>query len=160
MAKGNRIVLTPDRGYPVEGIVANGETHYPGMVVQIDPSVTVQGNRHIWTVYNRDADGDRPLGPFIIITEDLYQGKDTTGSYSAGQREFGFIPLPGCELNLLLAEVAGTATIPAGALLIPDDGTGKWIITAGSPEVEPAMTLEAAPDTGADKLTWCIWCHN
>jgi len=158
MASGNRIVVTPDRGYPVEGIVNTGETLYPGMIVQIDPTQSQVGGRWIMKIYNRDADGDRPAGPFIVVCEDLKQGKTTSDTYTAGERMQGFVPLPGCELNLLYKNVAGTADdVSLGNLFIVDDGTGKVIVTTGSPETEVAMALEAVTDPTADTLVHSIW---
>lgn len=156
--RGNRIVLTPDRGYKVEGIIAAGQTPAPGTCVQIDPTVALQGGRHTWKIYDRAADGDRPAGPHIILTEDLMQGKTMTDAYAAGARAFGFIPLPGCEINLLHHNVSGTADdVVAGDLLIIDDGTGLFHTTTGSPQSEPAMALEANTDPTTNNLVWSIW---
>lgn len=158
MARGNRIVLTPDRGFKLEGIIATGETPKPGTILQIDPSVAVQGNRHTWKIYNRDADGDRPVGPFVVLCEDILQGKTTSDAYAAGDRAFLFAPLPGCELNLLYANIAGTADDHAlGEIGMVDDGTGKIIVTTGSPETEVCVLLEAITDPTADTLAWTMW---
>lgn len=169
--RGNRIILTPDRGYPVEGYLASGETLYPGMVVQADPTQALVGGRQAWKIYSRDADGDQPKGPFIVITEDLLQGKAAAGVASSasnsagdayattsGTRLFGFVPNPGCELNLMFKNVSGTGDdVVAGDLLIVDTGTGKVIVTTGSPETEVAMANEAITDPTEDKLLWCFW---
>lgn len=158
MARGNRIILTPDRGIPVEGIINAGETPKPGTVYQIDATQAMQGGRHVWKQFTRDADGDRPKGPLIVLTEDILQGKTTTDAYGAGDRAFGFIPFAGCELNLLFKNVAGTADdVVAGDLFIVDTGTGKVIVTTGTVESEPAMALEALTDPTADALVWSIW---
>lgn len=160
MSLGNRIILTPDRGVPVEGFHTSGETFYPGMIAQIDPTVTSQGNKLAWKVYDRGADGDRPAGPHIVITEDLLQGKTISDAYdtTSGTRLFGFIPWAGCQLNLLFKNVSGTADdVAAGDLFIVDDGTGKVIVTTGSPECEVAMALEAVTDPTADTLVHSIW---
>lgn len=158
MSKGNRIILTPDRGYPVELIVNTGETWYPGMIVQYDPTQSTNGGRHIGKIYDRGADGDRPLGPHVVVCEDLKIGKTTSDSYTAGLRVPCFVPLAGCELNLLYKNVSGTADdVAAGDLFIVDDGTGKVIVTTGSPEAEVAEALEAVTDPTADTLVWSIW---
>lgn len=158
MSRRNRIILTPDRGYEVEGIINAAETPYPGTIVQMDPTQALQGGRHVWKVFTRDADGDRPKGPHIVLKEDLYQGKTMTDPYAAGDRCFGFIPQAGCELNLLFKNVSGTADdVVAGDLFIVDTTTGKVIVTTGSPECEVAMALEALTDPTADTLVWSIW---
>lgn len=158
MARGNRIILTPDRGYPVEGIINAGETPKPGTIYQVDPTQSRQGGRWVWKQFTRDADGDRPKGPHIVLTEDILQGKTTADAYAAGDRAFGFVPLAGCELNLLFKNVAGTADdVAAGDLFIADTGTGKVIVTTGTVEAEVAMALEAVTDPTADTLTWSMW---
>jgi len=169
--KNNRVILTPDRGYKVEGYLASGETLYPGMIVQIDPTQSLIGGKHAWKIYSRDADGDRPKGPFIVVTEDILQGKAAAGVASSssssagdaygtgsGTRLFGFIPLPGCECNLLFKNVTGTADdVVAGDLLTVDTGSGKVQVTTSTPETEVAMALEAITDPTEDKMLWCIW---
>lgn len=158
MAKGNRIILTPDRCIPVEGIIASGETPKPGQIVQIQTATAVQGNRYTWELYNVAADGSRPTGPFILLTEDIHQGKTTDDAYAAGARAFGAIMLPGCEFNGLLLNVAGTGDDHAvGEVLIVDDTTGKFIATTGSPETEVAVCLEAVTDPTADTLVHMQW---
>lgn len=160
MSVGNRVVLTPDRGFPVEGYLASGETVYPGMCVQIDPTQSTIGNRFAWKIYDRDADGNNPAGPHIILTEDLLQGKTMSDAYAttSGTRLFGFIPQAGCELNLLLKDISGTGDDHTkGEILMVDDGTGKFIATTGSPEREPALLLETVTDPVADTMAHCVW---
>ncbi len=88
---------------------------------------------------------------------DWLQGRLATTAYAAGEKCFGYIPLPGDELNLMLQNVSGTATIAIGTTLIVDDTTGTMIATTGSPEIEVAFMLEAVVDIAADQLAWCIW---
>src|SRR5678815_560648 len=161
MARGNEILIGPGtepKGRYVEGIVAAGQTFYPGMAVQIDPTIALVGGKWTHKIFDADADGGRPKGPIVIVLNDPMQGKVLTDSYAAGTRFFGYIPLPGDELNLLLLNITGTADDHAvGEILIIDDTTGKFIATTGSPETEPAMLLEAVTDPLADTLVWCIW---
>jgi hypothetical protein len=157
MSRRNKIILTPDRAILVEGIINAGETPKPGTLYQIDPSQSMQQGRWVWKVYTRDADADRPKGPLIILIEDIGQGKTTADAYAAEDRAFGAIPLPGCELNVLYKNVSGTADdVALGDLLIPDTGTGKFIVTTGTVEIEPFMALEALTDPTADALIWVI----
>lgn len=159
MSRRNKILLEPDpKGKRIEGFVATGETFYPGMCVQMDPTVSLRGGRHTYKIYNRDADGNNPAGPHVIVLEDHLRGMVMTDSYAAGNRFFGYCPLPGDELNLLIENIAGTADDhSAGEILMVNDGTGKFIATTGSPEKEPAMLLEAITDPTADTLGWCVW---
>lgn len=159
MARGSLIVVSPfPKGHFVEGIIGAGLTPKPGTAVQLQPATALQGGRHTWELYNADADGGRPKGPIIILTEDSLQGRPMTTAYAAGERAFGYIPLPGDELNLLLGDVAGTGDDHAlGEILIIDDTTGKFIATTGSPEEEVAQLLEAVTDPTTDTLCWCQW---
>ena len=161
MARGNDTVITsPPGGVFEEGIVATGETHYPGMIVQRDPSVELSGGRHTYKIYNRDADGDQPAGAYWVCTNLLNAsiGKAQTVSYTAGERASYYSPRPGEELNLLIENLSGTADDHAlGEILMVNDGTGKLIVTTGTPESEVAQLLEAITDPTADILAWCQW---
>lgn len=161
MAKGNSIIVTSEpQGQFTEGFVNTGETHYPGMVVQIDPTQATVGGRFVYKIYNRDADGDQPLGAFWVVTERLnaLQGKTATDSYAAGARVSLYSPQAGEHVNLLLKDISGTGDDHAlGEILMVDDGTGKLIATTGSPETEVAVLLEAVTDPTADTLAWCEW---
>jgi len=159
MARGNGIIVSPDpKGKFMEGIIKAGETPRPGTIMQLDPTVSLQGGRHTWKAYNRDADGNRPAGPMIVLLHDYLQGKLATDAYAAGDRAFGYVPVPGDELNLLFMNQAGTADdVAAGDIMIVDDGTGKITPTTGSPETEVAVALEAITDPTADQLLWCQW---
>lgn len=157
--RGKQIIVTANpRGVFMEGVINTGETPKPGTIMQLDPTQTMVGGRHVWKIYNRDADGNRPAGPYIVLLEDKLRGKTITDAYAAGDRAFGYVPLPGEEINLLHLNVTGTGDdVALGDLLIVDDTTGKVLVTTGSPESEPAMALEALTDPTADELLWCIW---
>ncbi len=159
MAKGNCIVVQADpKGLFMEGFIASGETPKPGTILQRDASVALIGGRHTYKIYDRAADGDQPQGPFWVLRENYLLGKAATVAYAAGDRCFLYSPLPGDELNLLVADVAGTADDHAlGEILMVDDGTGKLIATTGSPETEVAMLQETITDPAADTLAWCVW---
>lgn len=159
MARGNCIVVSAQpKGHHVEGIIGAGLTPKPGTILQLQSATDLVGGRHTWEIYNADADGGRPKGPFIVLCEDSLQGKTTTDAYAAGDRAFGFIPAAGDELNLLLLDIAGTGDDHTkGEMLIVDDTTGKMIATTGSPETEVAQLLETVTDPAADTLAWCEW---
>lgn len=161
MAKGNEIVVSANpKGYFQEGFINAGETPKPGTIMQIDPTQSTVSGRFVWKTYNRDADGDRPLGPMAVLDIDHLQGKTATDAYAAGDRCFLYIPLPGDELNLLWADAdTGTSTndLSAGTIGIVDDGTGKMIATTGSPETEVAVLLEAISNLSSDTLGWSMW---
>lgn len=159
MSRGNSIIVSAHpKGRFVEGIIGAGITPKPGTILQLDISEDLQGGRHVLELYNADADGGRPKGPFIVLLEDSLQGKTVSDAYAAGERCRGYIPLPGDELNLLIADINGTADDHTkGEMLIVDDTTGKLIATTGDPETEVAMLLETITDPTADTLAWCQW---
>jgi hypothetical protein len=160
MARGNRIIVSSEpRGKFREGIVASGQTIYPGSVVQNVATTALVAGRHTVTAYDADADGGRPKGgPFMVVIEDYLQGKLATTAYTAGERIFMYIPGAGDEMNLLIQNLSGTADDhAAGEVLIVDDTTGKFIATTGSPETEVAVLKEAITDPTADTLAWCEW---
>lgn len=159
MARGSCILISPcEKGHRVEGIIGASITPKPGTAMQLQPATALVGGRHTWELYNADDDGGRPKGPIIILLEDSYRGKTVSDAYAAGDRAFGYIPVPGDELNLLLGDVTGTGDDHTkGEILIIDDGTGEFIATTGSPETEVAILLETVTDPTADTLAWCQW---
>lgn len=160
MARGNSILVSPglDNEPLLEGIIASGETPYPGMIVQLQVATALVGGKHTWEIYNADADGGNPKGPYILLVEDKYQSKTVSDAYAAGARAFGVTPRHGFEYNLLLLNISGTGDDHTkGEVLIVDDTTGKFIATTGSPEQEAARLLETITDPTSDTLAWCIW---
>lgn len=157
--KNNVIVLSCEpKGRFVEGFINAGETPKPGTIMQIDPTQANVGGRHVWKTYAPGADGENPLGPHIVLTNDFLRGISVETAYAAGDRCFGYIPLPGDELNLLVKNIAGTADDHAlGEKLMVDHGTGMMIATTGTPENEVAVLKEAITDPTADTLAWCEW---
>lgn len=156
MAKGNEIIVSANpRGVFLEGTLSGALK--PGTVVQIDVSEGIDSNGNFsWEAYNADADGNRRM--IAVLLPDTLRGKLATEAYTSGDHCFVYVPAPGEQLNMLIADVAGTADDHAfGELLIVDDGTGKLIATTGTPESEPFMLLEAITDPTTDTLAHCIY---
>ena len=163
--KGNTIIVNVQRGPSGifrEGFVKAGETFRPGMAVQIDSTVTPIENAPGFRIYTADANGGRPKGALGIVTEILQieQGKSLTDTIAAGERVMVYFPEPGDWLNLLLTDAAGTGSASdfgSNDMLIPVSGTGEWVLSTGTPEIEPAMLLEDIDDMTADTLGWAEW---
>ena len=164
--RGSRIIVTADpKGQFEEGFVNAGETFYPGICVQRDATQALQGGRFVYKLYAPGTDGEHPKGSYWIVTDHMagiggYAITSATsfGSYIAGDRVQVYSPRPGEELNLLIANLAGTADDHTkGEQLMVDTGTGKFIATTGTPESEPAQLLETLTDPTADTLAWCQW---
>lgn len=157
--RGTQIIVSSEpKGKFMEGVIGTGITPKPGVIMQLDISENLQGGRHVWELYNRDVDGNMPAGPYIVLIENKLLGRDYDTAYAAGERCFGYVPLPGDELNLMISDVSGTADAHTkGEILMVDDGTGEMIATTGTPESEPAMLLETLAAPTVDTLAWCIW---
>lgn len=157
MARGNNIIVTSDpKGRFEEGPILTAEK--PGTICERLPSTALVGGRFTYRVYQPGTDGEQPKGAFWVLLADWMQGKSATDAYAAGDRGFFYSPEPGDELNLLLANIAGTADDHAiGEMLMVDTGTGKLIATTGSPETEVAQLQETVTDPTADQLVWVQW---
>lgn len=159
MSRGNTIVVASNpRGLFLEGYVGATLTPKPGQVMVPDHSVALKGGRHTFKYPAPGADGGAPTGPYAVVREDSYQGKTTSDAYAAGDRVFLYAPAVGEELNLLLADVAGTGDDhTAGERLMVQNATGKMVAFTGTPYTAPATLLETVTDPVADTLAWCQW---
>lgn len=159
MAKGNEIIVSAEpMGRFLEGIISG--TPKPGTVMQIKAATEPVNGRHTWEVYNRVIDANRGL--IAVLLPDHLQGKTATDAYTSGDRGFMYVPIAGEELNMLVANLAGTADdFAIGDLLTVDDGTGKLIDTVGTSgmgvESEPFIVLETVTDPTADHLVHCMF---
>lgn len=153
MAKGNEIVVSADpRGKYLEGYVSG--TPKPGTLMQIKAETEPVGGRHTWEAFNPDADGNQRI--IAVLLPDQLNGKTATQAYADGDRCYLYCPIAGEDLNMLVANIAGTADAFAiGDLMIADKGTGKLIATTGSPESEPFLVMETISALTADALVWC-----
>ncbi len=153
MAKGNEIIVSAQpKGVFLEGTVSG--TPKPGTVMEVS-AVATNGTK-TFRVYQPGTDGDRR--PIYVLLPDHLQGKLATDAYVSGDRCFVYCPVMGEELNMLVADVSGTGDDHAvGDVMMVDTGTGKLIVTTGSPESEPFILLEASTDPTADALLWCAY---
>ena len=160
MARGNAIIVTSDpQGMFMEGY-SSGGTLYPGTVLQIDPTVALNNGRHTYKAYQPGADGENPLGPIWVLLFDGKIGQTAVDAIAAGSRITVYSPRSGEELNMLVANLAGTADDHTkGEKLMIDTGTGKLIATTGTPENENFVLLETITDPTADTLAWVLYGH-
>lgn len=152
MSRHNTIVLTAaPAGRFLEGYISG--TPKPGTLMQVKAGVEMIGGRHTWEVFSGSADGERTL--IAILRENQLMGRTITDAYANGDRGYLYCPIPGDELQVLLANISGTGDHFAIAdKLIHDSGTGKFIATTGSPESEPFIVMETLAALTADTL-----CH-
>lgn len=156
MARGNAIVVEANpRGKRVEGYIASGLSPKPGQIMERDPTVALRGGRATYKLYTPGTDGGKPKGALWVLEENNLLGRTTADAYAAGDHCFLYCPLPGEEVNILLLDIVGTTDDhPAGEIVIPQSGTGKFIVTAGTPSVTFQL-LETVTDPVADTLAWC-----
>lgn len=159
MAKGNNIIVSDDpKGRILQGYVDG--TPLPGTIMQIKAATDPVGNRFTFEAYNRDADGNRPQGPIMVLLEDAISGKTKDDAYVDGDPCRVYCPLPGDMLNVRWS-ASGTGTgdaVAIGDLAIVNDGDGLLIDTTGSPESEPFVALEAVSDvTSTGTLVWSMF---
>ncbi len=148
------------KGVFLEGFIGSGVTPKPGTIMEIVQATVAVGGRFTYKPAGTDAasgsrgmsaDGDRIA--IIVLREDYLQGKTTADAYAAGDRCFLYCPAVGEEINVLKLDVSGTGDdFAIGDKLIVDDGTGKVLLSASTPESEPFICLETVTDPTADQL--------
>lgn len=180
MARGNAIVVSSQaRGVFREGII-NG-TPKPGTMMTIKPAVVSVGTRFTWEAFlatNSGSGGtvrDAAKRLVTVLLPDDVSGANATTAYVSGTRGFLYCPAPGEELNMLVADFAGTSSaselIAIGDMFCAQNGTGKLIKNTlvntrfdslfTVPDSIPWQALEAttlATDYIADTLTWMQFC--
>lgn len=155
MSLGNTVVISENpRGRYLPAIISG--TPKPGTVMQIKAGTESVGGAFTWEVYNADADGNQRL--IAVTVEDGNQGFPITTAYVTGTRGMVYCPLPGDELNMLVANIPGTSdSFAIGDLLMVDDGTGKLIATTSSPESEAFVCAETVATLTADAHVHCFF---
>ena len=111
--KGQTIIVAAfPQGKFIEGLI--GTSAYPGTKMEIKNGVLPVGGRHTWQPYGLNA-GMATNDPRLvaILTADNLQGFTPETQCIAGQRAFVYCPLPGEEMNVLLAGQAGTGSANA-----------------------------------------------
>lgn len=169
MAKGNRIIVTPDPRGQFERITVSG-TPKPGTCMEFKPGTTMQNGRYTYEAYGTtaasgshgvSASGDRTGVCVLLCFADNAEcppGKGPTDAYVSGDNGCVYWPLPGENLNVLFKDTAGTADdIAVDDKMIIDDGSGKVLKSTGSVESEPFNAREALVDPVADQLLWCVF---
>jgi hypothetical protein len=151
-ARGNSILISAHpQGKFLEGVVFG--TPKPGTVMSIKTPFS-QGGWHQWEPWSYSS-GHRRL--IAVLLEDNLQGKTIEDAYVSGTRCFLYVPQAGDELNMLIADVTGTADSHAVLeQLMVQTATGK-LIAESSPESEPFTLLTALAALTADVLAPCVY---
>ena len=151
MAYGSMIIVSSEpRGRFTEGIISG--TPKPGTCMEIVPATEPVGGRFTYRVFSGASGAAQPV---IVLLPDLLQGKLATDAYVTGTRGFLYAPANGEELNMLVADIAGTADNHAiGDVLMIQTATGKLIIDSSGAR-KPFICLETATAPTADALLLC-----
>lgn len=166
MAKGSEIIVSADPKGKFSECIISG-TPKPGTIMAKKTTDTVGGRFTYEPAGTTAASGSRGMSadgdriPIAVLLPDHLQGKLATDAYADGDRGFLYFPTPGEDLNVLKMDVAGTGDdLAIGDKLIVDDGTGKVLLSAGSPESEPFECNETVTDPTADQLIWVTYTGN
>lgn len=168
--KGTRIQVSHPggaaRGINLEGLIASGQTPYPGVVMEMISTAPVANNLFTWTPYGVTAasggsfvtaDGDRKLIAILLEKED--ENYIYSRAYAAGELCRLYIPQAGEEFNMLLQNQSGTGdTFTVGQELMVDDGTGKLLACDSDAEAHPFHIMEAVSTAlTADAWNWVMF---
>jgi hypothetical protein len=156
MSIGNGIIANANpKGTFLEGFISG--TDKPGVVMQIKAATEPVGGRLTWEAFNRTgtAKDGLPTLVAVLLPDDL-RGKLTTDAYTTGTRCFLYCPIPGEEMNMIIADISGTADDYAiGDLLQVIDGSGKledFVTGTAFNYHNPFVLCETITDPSADYL--------
>lgn len=143
------IVLAANpRGMFLEGQIEG--TPKPGIMCSVKANTAFILGRPVWVPY-AGATGERDL--VAILYNDYYQGRGIDEAYVTGDRCFLYVPYAGEEMKVLVKNITGTAdAFQIGQKLIVETATGKFLITASTPESEPFKVYETVAALTADQL--------
>lgn len=164
MAKGNSIIVSAEpRGVFMEGIVSG--TPKPGTVMEIKAATAPVSGRFTWQASSK-ADGAKQL--IAVLLGDVLGGKLEVGqtlawtgatvptpgdAYVTGTRCFLYAPAAGEDMNMIIEDQAGTASLAIGDLYGVDQTDGTLI--PNSSFASPCFTLlEAITIPSADCVGW------
>lgn len=168
MSLGNGIIISAEPRGRFEECYVSG-TPKPGTVMELKIGTAAVGGRWTFepagttaansTYSGMAADGNRmPIAVLLCCADHMAcpPGGLNTTAYTSGDRGCVYYPVNGEELNMILMDIAATGAdqdfVP-GTKLMVDDGTGKLLASASTPEAEPFICLETVTDLAADVLT-------
>lgn len=156
MAQGNNIIAAAHpRGMFREGYISG--TPKPGIGLEIVAATALVNGRETLRAITRATGA---IGNVTVLNVDWMQGKTTADAYVSGSRCFAYDPVAGEELNMLVADVSGTADdVAIGDLFGLEQTTGK--LKANSTYASaPFVAMETVTDPAADYLLFCRYSGN
>jgi len=147
-ARGQKILINPEpKGVIKDGIILGNLK--PGICLEIETPF-YQGNRHRYQPADPQVNAQVPI---IILLESKLRGYDIDTAHVSGELGQVYYALPGDELNLLLADVAGTGDTHTALNMYGIQGaTGKLIVESGTFESTPFQLLQSQSALTADVL--------
>jgi hypothetical protein len=142
------------KGVFLEGYISS--TPKPGTVMQVKAATEPVNNRFTWEAFNQAADGTLAL--IAVLLEKEHEGKTYDDAYADGDWGYLYCPVAGEQLNMLVANVSGTAdTFAIGDRMMVDDTTGKLVADSSGASV-PFIILETeATALTADEHKRCMY---
>jgi hypothetical protein len=158
MARGTQIIVsTEPTGWFIEGIISG--TPLPGSLMEMTTAAITAGQgRFTWQLYSGRGGTDAANELIAVLDADWDSGQIATTAYVTGTRGFIYAPEMAEELNMLVNDVAGTATAHTiGDYLEPAAATGRLKNstgpTTGLMDCFQVLETVKAPLTAA--LVWC-----
>jgi hypothetical protein len=153
-ARGRTILITAlPQGRFLEGTIFG--TPKPGTVMSMKDAF-YEGGWHRWEPWSYSS-GHRRL--IAVLLENRLLGGTIDDAHVSGTRGLLYCPIAGEEMNMLIADLAGTGANNTHAVfeqLMVQTATGKLIVES-SPESEPFTLLEAITTTDADVHAPCMY---
>ena len=104
---------------------------------------------------NQAADGTLAL--VAVLLPKHIEGGIATAAYVDGDRCYLYCPAPGEILNMLVANISGTAdSFAIAARMMIDDTTGKLVADSSGASV-PFIIVETSAALTADTLLACMY---
>lgn len=169
MASGNEIIVSADPKGHFEECLVSG-TPKPGTCMELLPAQTTvdtsttPGGFPIAATSRRFTYRAKSLtagskGPVCVLLPDHLQGKTAADAYVTLTRGFLYWPIAGEEMNMLVADVAGTGDDVAVGDLMGIDAAGK-LHANSSYTSAPFAALEPVTDPTADYLLFVKYLGN
>lgn len=142
------------KGVFLEGYISG--TPKPGTVMQVTAATEPINGRFKWEVFNQAADGTLAL--IAVLLEKQHEGKIYSDAYVDGDWGYLYVPIAGEFLNMIVANVSGTADTHAiGDRFMVDDTTGLLVADSSGASVPFVLMETEATAQTEDEWKLCIY---
>lgn len=150
--KGTEIIVCANPHGTFEECIV-GDTSKPGTTMMMQAGTNPQGGRFTYVASTVTTGNGRGK---CILLKDTLQGKNYGDAYVSGTRGFLYWPLPGEDMNILMAGAAGTGSANAFKIgdLLAINSSGKGVANSGytNPPYTCQEHIDEVPDV--DTLVW------